>query len=142
LNSNTITNTSRNPRFVDVFAENNIISNNYMQGLMSVWDYRSGCGIWVKGLDRQKVSRCNIIGNIVSFARDIGIALIDTEKNLIRDNQLIKFSEVEDYIPVYAENSNDKISDNIADGTISLNSGQGRDKFLRNYDEAVQSLYE
>ena len=68
--------------------------------------------------------------------------LLNTEKNNISGNQLIKFPEVEDYIPVYAENSSDNMSDNTVDGVLSINSGAGRDRLFRNYDEAVTSLAE
>ena len=140
LSNNIITNTSRNPHFVDIFAGDNIINCNYMQGLLGSWDYKSGCGIFVVGQGEQKVRRCNIVGNIVSCARDFGIVLLNTERNNIFGNQFIKFIEIEDYVAVYGENSDDKISGNITDGTISINSGEGRDKVFRNYDEAVQSL--
>jgi parallel beta-helix repeat protein len=142
LADNVITNTSRNPHFVEVLMGSNIISNNYMQGLMGAADYRSGCGIWVVGTSEEKVSRCNIANNIISCARDFGIALINTEKNNISGNQFIKFAEVEDYAAVYAENSADTVKDNICDGLQTAGQNNMRDKMLRNRDEAVYSLYE
>ena len=142
LNSNIITSTSRNPHLLDVFAGDNVITGNYMQGLMGFTDYYSGCGVFVRGDEKQKIRRCNISNNIISNGRDFGIVLINTENNIVKNNQLIKFPEANDYTAVYTENSNDKIADNITDGQSNQNYQLSKERLLRNYDEAVRSIYQ
>ena len=137
LSGNIITNTSRNPHFIDVFGGNNIITNNYIQGLMFADELRSGCGIFVEGRDGQKIEGCNISNNILSGIKDFGIALINTQKNIIQGNHFTGING--DYCAVYA-NQDDTISGNITDG--STGGTEPERKLRQNYDQAVYSLYE
>ena len=142
LGNNIITNTSRNPHFVEILVGDNVVSNNYMQALSAPVDCFSGCGILVRGAEGQKITRCNISGNVVSNVKDFGIVLLHTEKNIIGGNQLAKFTQDNNYTALYTENSDDKISDNLSDGQNQLNVPELKDKLFRNYDEAVKSIIE
>ena len=141
LSGNIITNTSRNPHFIDVFSGRNIITNNYIQGLMFMEELQSGCGIYIAGEENKKIERCNISNNIFDDIKDFGIVLINTQKNIIHKNHLIKSNAAKDYMAIYTQNSDDIISDNITDGCEVAKDAEFMHALRKNYDTAVRSLH-
>ena len=140
LSGNIITNTSRNPHFVEVLSRSNIITNNYIQGLMFMKDLKSGCGIFIAGEESKKIEGCNISNNIFGDIKDFGIVLINTQRNIIQGNHLAMANGAETYTAIYAKSQDDIISDNVTNENTGASDAELADKLYRNYDQAVCSL--
>ena len=142
LSGNIITNTSRNPHFIDVFNSKNVITNNCINGLMSMEELRSGCGIFLMGEEDSKIEDCIISNNIFDDIKDFGIVLINTHTNIIQGNHLGNVNKAERYTPIYAKNSDDKIYGNtyVPNRNADTNDSELEKKLQRNYDRAVHSI--
>lgn len=138
LTGNMITSTARNPHLVEIGASENIISGNYLRGMLDMAFSASGTGIWMakKQQSDTAISGCNIIGNIISCTRDFGIVLQNSEKNNVENNQFISFYDAEDYVPVLETDSREN---HIGRNTFPERYSSGAEALFRNYDEAIRT---
>ena len=139
LANNILTNTSRNPRYVELRAEEIQVCNNYMKGLLALDQYQSGVGIWMDSLpgSRYKAERCLITNNIIACARDFGIVMKHTADNIIANNQFTKFKDAEDYVPILVVNGE---SERIENNSVPANCASNDSNLMRNFDELIVSI--
>lgn len=141
LANNILTGTSRNPRFVEVRADYNSITGNYMEVLMPVHSEISGCGIWMEGKEEQPIARCLIADNKIVHTLDFGIYMNYVEQSIIKTNHIFKYIGFEEYIPILYKNSNNnQIEGNIVDGNIEKTDKDLYDRLRRNQDSAICSI--
>lgn len=139
LTNNILTSTSRNPRMIELLANENLIGNNYIRGLSPAEKSQSGVGIWMVGLqgDKFRADNCNITGNIIAGIKDFGIVLNNSEGNRIAGNRFISFSEPEDYVPIF---TCDKKTNVIENNQFPRVYSEGGKNLYRNSDEAIHSI--
>ena len=98
VQGNIITNTSRNHHIIEIFADRNTVTNNYIQALIAAV---SGCGIYVEGKPGAPITNCIISGNHINAVKDYGIALLNSKNNEVSGNIIHPAKNSVDFTPVF-----------------------------------------
>jgi hypothetical protein len=112
--NNIVTSTSRNPRLIEIYSDNNLIQGNMIDVLLRNECY-SGCGIVVTGSEQRNLRYVSVKNNFVRGAVDIGILLRHCEECAATDNIIEGVGERNHFVAVLDKTKLNKTADNIAD---------------------------
>ena len=116
--NNIITSTSRNPRLVEIYSDNNLIQGNMIDALLRSECF-SGCGVVVTGNELRNLSQVLIKNNMIRGAVDVGVFLRHCEKCAITDNVIEGVVERKHFVAVLDKTKLNRAADNITENHFS-----------------------